>query len=142
MAKWINFKVSGGVTTGQGGTPAPQMDGDNLLLADSIVNVSVVATAAGAPDDGAIKATLNLSTGGGPTTATLLLATSALAATAPKDAVPSSTGYVNKVKDAIQKAITANPGGVKSTVSLPLDQDNQAKYDFSKTVYFRSFTVA
>ena len=63
MAKWINFNVVGGVTTGQGGTPAPQMDGDNLLLADSIVNVSVVVTAAGAPDDGAIKATLNLSTG-------------------------------------------------------------------------------
>ena len=63
MAKWINFNVVGGVTTGQGGTAAPQMDGDNLLLASSIVNVSVVETAAGAPDDGAVKATLNLSTG-------------------------------------------------------------------------------
>jgi len=143
MAKWINFKVVGGVTTGQGGTPAPDMDGENLLLADSIVNVSVVATAAGAPDDGAIKATLNLSTGGGPTTATLLVATSASAGASPNNNIPASAGYVNKVKAAIQRAITANPGGVKSTVSLPQDDaDSNAAYDFDKTVYFRSFTVA
>ena len=57
-------------------------------------------------------------------------------------AKPASAGYINKVKAAITRAITANPGGVKSTVSLPLDQDNQAKYDFSKTVYFKSFKIA
>ena len=143
MAKWINFKVVGGVTTGQGGTPAPQMDGDNLLLADSIVNVSVVVTAAGAPDDGAIKATLNLSTGGGPTTATMLVATSDKAGDAPKDKVPASANYVNKVKAAIQRAITANPGGVKASVSLPQDTaDATAAYSPTLKVYFRSFTVA
>ena len=60
MAKWINFNVVGGVTDGQGGTPAPQMDGDNLLLADSVCAVEVAATAAGAPDDGAIKNNTNI----------------------------------------------------------------------------------
>ena len=110
MANFINFPVVGGVTTGQGGTPAPAMDGDNLLLADSIVNVSVAVTAAGAPDDGAIKATLNLSTGGGPTTATMLVATSSSAGASPNNNVPASADYVNKVKAAIQRAMTANPG--------------------------------
>tara|TARA_R100001460_G_scaffold58720_1_gene98518 strand:+ start:689 stop:1120 length:432 start_codon:yes stop_codon:yes gene_type:complete len=143
MANFINFPVVGGVTTGQGGTPAPDMDGDNLLLADSIVNVSVVATAAGAPDDGAIKATLNLSTGGGPTTATMLVATSSSAGASPNNNVPASANYVNKVKAAIQRAMTANPGGVKASVSLPQDSaDASAKYDPALTVYFRSFTVA
>ena len=143
MAKWINFNVVGGVTTGQGGTPAPQMDGDNLLLADSIVNVSVVVTAAGAPDDGAIKATLNLSTGGGPTTATMLVATAAGAGASPNNNVPASANYVNKVKAAIQRAITANPGGVKASVSLPQDTaDATAAYNPALRVYFRSFTVA
>ena len=79
----------------------------------------------------------------GPTTATLLVATSATASASPNNNVPASAGYVNKVKAAIQRAITANPGGVKSTVSLPQDDaDNNAAYDFAKTVYFRSFTVA
>jgi len=143
MANWINFNVVGGVTTGQGGTPAPQMDGDNLLLAESIVSVSVVATAAGAPDDGAIKATLSLSTGGGPTTATMLVATSASAGDAPKDKVPASAGYINKVKTAIIRSMTANPGGVKSNCVLPQDQaDNTAPYDPALKVYWRSFTVA
>jgi hypothetical protein len=139
MANFINFPVVGGVTTGQGGTPAPAMDGDNLLLADSIVNVSVVATAAGAPDDGSIKATLNLSTGGGPTTATMLVATSPLSTAAPGANVPASADYVNKVKAAIQRAMTANPGGVKATASLPQDSASAtAKYDPALTVYFRS----
>ena len=144
MAKWINFPVVGGVTDGQGGTPAPQMDGDNLLLADSIVNVSVVVTAAGAPDDGAIKATLNLSTGGGPTTATMLVAVNAPnASQSPNNNVPASADYVNKLKAAIQRAITANPGGVKSTVTPPQDTASAtAKYDPALRVYFRSFTVA
>ncbi len=143
MANFINFPVVGGVTTGQGGTPAPTMDGDNLLLADSIVNVSVAVTAAGAPDDGAIKATLNLSTGGGPTTATMLVATSSSAGASPNNNVPASADYVNKVKAAIQRAMTANPGGVKASVSLPQDSaDASAKYDPALTVYFRSFTVA
>ena len=34
MAKFINFKVVGGVTNGSG-TQAPQQNGDNLILAKS-----------------------------------------------------------------------------------------------------------
>jgi|TARA_R100001463_G_C3479716_1_gene216819 hypothetical protein len=143
MAKWINFNVVGGVTTGQGGTAAPQMDGDNLLLASSIVNVSVVETAAGAPDDGAVKATLNLSTGGGPTTATMLVATAPGAGASPNNNVPVSANYVNKVKAAIQRAMTANPGGVKASATLPQDTASAtASYDPALKVYWRSFTVA
>jgi hypothetical protein len=144
MAKWINFNVVGGVTTGQGGTPAPWMDGDNLLLADTVTSVSVVETAAGAPDDGAIKATLDLSTGGGPTTATMLVAVDAkLPGQTPNNNVPASANYVNKVKTAINRALTANPGGVKSSVSLPQDTaDSTAAYDVDLVCSFRSFTVA
>jgi hypothetical protein len=144
MAKWINFNVVGGVTTGQGGTVAPWMDGDNLLLADTVTSVSVVESAAGAPDDGAILATLNLSTGGGPTTATMLVTVNAsLPGQSPNNNVPASADYVNKVKTAINRALTANPGGVKSSVSLPQDQaDNTAAYDPSLVCQFRSFTVA
>jgi hypothetical protein len=58
-------------------------------------------------------------------------------------AKPASANYVNKVKAAIIKAITGNPGGVKSTVSLPQDvADPNAKYDSTKRVYFKSFKVA
>ena len=142
MAQWINFNVVGGVTDGQGGTPAPQMDGDNLLLASSVASVGVVVTAAGAPDNGSIKATLQLSTGGGPTTATMLVSTSPLAATAPDTAIPVSANYVNRVKAAINRALTANPGGVKSSVTLPQDTaDATASYDPALRVYFRSFAI-
>ena len=39
-------------------------------------------------------------------------------------------------------ACTANPGGVKSTVSLPQDTVPKASYEQDKTVYFKSFKVA
>jgi len=143
MAKWINFNVLGGVTTGQGGTPAADMNGDNLLLAESVVSVSVVETAAGAPDDGAILATMQLSTGGGPTTCTALVATAKIVGASPNNNVPASADYVNKVKSAINRALTANPGGVKANCNLPQDQASAtAAYDPTLTVYWRSFTVA
>ena len=61
---------------------------------------------------------------------------------APDANVPASTGYINRFKKAINLAITANPGGVKSTVSLPQDTVPQGSYDQDKTVYFKSFVVA
>ena len=48
----------------------------------------------------------------------------------------------NKGAKAINDALTANPGGVKSTVSLPQDTVPQGSYDQDKTVYFKSFVVA
>ena len=134
MAKWINFHVTGGH---DGSTAVPAEDGDNLLLADTVTSIAVSS-----PSPGAVTAVLSLSTGGGPTTCTVLVGLNAGATNPGGAGSKPSAGYIDKLKQAINKAITANPGGVKSTVSLPLDQDNQAKYDFSKTVYFKSFKVA
>tara|TARA_R100000231_G_scaffold52267_1_gene44149 strand:+ start:3059 stop:3466 length:408 start_codon:yes stop_codon:yes gene_type:complete len=135
MAKWINFNVVGGVSDGAG-TLAPEIDGDNLLLADAIQNIAVPTPA---PGD-AITATLDLQDG---QTCTVICSTSPDAADAPSANVPASADYVNKVKAAINRAITANPGGVKSTCSLPQDTaDATAAYDPALRVYWRSFVVA
>ena len=47
-----------------------------------------------------------------------------------------------RVKEAINKAITANPGGVKSTAVLPQDSLVNAAYAFGNTLYFKSFSIA
>ena len=139
MANWINFNVVGGVTDGAGATPAPEMDGDNLVLAESIINVSVPTPGPGS----AIEAVLNLAGPAGATTCTLICSTSATATDAPDANVPASADYVNKVKAAIIRSMTANPGGVKSNCILPQDQaDNTAAYDPALKVYWRSFVVA
>ena len=134
MAKWINIPVVGGVTNAGGGTPANDQNGDNLILSSDIVTVKCTILGSGA-FQGEILLT-------GAKKVTVLIATdtsNAAGSNSPDNNAPASTGYINKFKEAINKAITANPGGVKSTVSLPQDQDNQAKYDFTKTVYFRHF---
>ena len=139
MANWINFNVTGGVTDGAGLTPAPEMDGDNLVLAESIVSVTVPTPAPGA----AIEAVLNLNGGVGASTCTVICATSPDATDAPDSNVPASADYVNKVKSAIIRSMTANPGGVKANCVLPQDQaDNTAAYDPDLRVYWRSFVVA
>ena len=148
MAKWINFPVVGGVTNGAGTALDTALDGDNLLLADTITSVKAEISAGGGTDSGAMIVTMTLSTGGGPTSATVVVATNSSTvvgppATSPDANVPSSTNYVNKLKEAVNKAITANPGGVKSTCSLPQDTASAtAAYDPTKKVYFRSFRTA
>jgi len=109
MANWINFNVVGGVVDG-GGAPAPQMDGDNLVLAESIISVQSSVSGGGA-----IEADLQLAGPTGATACKLVVATSSAAADAPDANVPASADYVNKVKGAIIRALTANPGGVKAT---------------------------
>lgn len=135
MAKWINFPVVGGMNA-DGSTLSPELDGDNLLLADSIISIACTVAAGGE-----MQAVLTLVDS---KTCTLLIGTSpaADAAGAPDANAPASTGYVNRFKKAINLAITANPGGVKSTVSLPQDTVPQGSYDQDKTVYFKSFKVA
>ena len=135
MAKWINIPVVGGMNA-DGSTLAPELDGDNLLLADSIISVACTIAAGGE-----MQAVLTLVD---TKTCTLLIGTSAgdTAAAAPDANLPASTGYINRFKKAINLAITANPGGVKSTVSLPQDTVPQGSYDQDKTVYFKSFVVA
>ena len=140
MAKWINFPVTNGFDdTGGGPVAAPATDGDNLVLADSIVSVTVATSGAGATLE--MEATLKLN---GPSGAQTLVIPVGTDATATYRAnAPASAGYINKLKEAINKAITANPGGVKSTVSLPQDNaDNTAAYDFAKTVYIKGFILS
>ena len=138
MAKWINFPVTNGFNDANPPVEAAGTNGDNLVLADSIVSVTVATTGTGATLE--MEATLKLD---GPTGAQTLVIPVGTDATATYRAnAPSSAGYINKLKDAISRAITANPGGVKSTVSLPLDQANDAAYDFSKTVYIKGFILS
>ena len=73
----------------------------------------------------------------------LVVATSSAAADAPDANVPASADYVNKVKGAIIRALTANPGGVKANCVLPQDQaDPTASYDPTLKVFWRSFTIS
>jgi len=138
MAKWINFPVTGGFNNANPPVSAPASDGDNLVLADSIVSVTVATSGTGATLE--MAATLKLDGPSGAQTLEIPVGTSASGTY--RAAAPSSAGYINKVKEAINKAITANPGGVKSTVSLPQDVAGAtAKYDQSKTVYIKGFIL-
>ena len=133
MAKWINIHVTG-ATDDSGAQPA--QEGDNLVLADDIKAVTTSATAGG----GSAMAVILTLDG---KTATCLVGTGASASQNPGNNVPASAGYIVKLKEAVNRAITANPGGVKSTVSLPQDSaDNTAAYDFAKSVYFKSFAIS
>jgi hypothetical protein len=137
MANWINFNVVGGVEDGAG-APAPQMDGDNLVLAESIISVQAVVSGGGA-----IEADLQLAGPTGATACKLVVATSPATADAPDANVPASADYVNKVKGAIIRSLTANPGGVKTNCELPQDQaDPTAPYDPTLKVFWRSFTIS
>ena len=139
MAKWINFNVVGGVSNGAGAL-APQMDGDNLVLAENVLTVA--AQSGPAPGD-PMTAQLTLAGPAGAQLVSLILATSPDAGDAPEDNVPASDDYLNKVKAAINRALTANPGGVKSNCTLPQDNDDAtAAYDPALRVYWRSFVVS
>lgn len=139
MAKWINFPVTNGFDGASPPVSDPTMDGDNLVLASSIVSVTAATTGGGGTLE--MEATLKLD---GPTGAqTLVIPVGTNASLTYRANAPASTGYVNKLKEAINKAITANPGGVKSTVSLPQDvADASAKYDPTKKVYIKGFILS
>ena len=53
-----------------------------------------------------------------------------------------SAAYNVLLKAAIIKAIGANPGGVISTIVLPLAQASNAQYNFANTVYFKDFAIS
>ena len=137
MAKWINFPVTGGFNNAAPPVADATVDGDNLLLADSIVSVAVGTTGAGATLQ--MQATLSLNGIAGVSQCVIGIGTS-----------PSATCRANapavvtavRVKEAVNKAITANPGGVKSTAVLPQDSLPQAAYAFGNTLYFKSFVIS
>ena len=137
MAKWINFPVTGGFNNAAPPVADATVDGDNLLLAESIVSVAVGSTGAGATLQ--MQATLSLNGIAGVSQCVIGIGTSS---TATYRANAPAVVTASRVKEAINKAITANPGGVKSTAVLPQDSAVNAAYAFGNTLYFKSFVIS
>ena len=117
MAKFINFNIVGGYNLATGAADA-SLDGDNLVAVDSIVNVK-----AEAGSGGEYNVVLQLNGLAGATSCRVTCSTEA-AANDPTGAIPTATNYLALMKKAVNRAITANPGGVKASVILPLDSDD------------------
>tara|TARA_R110000764_G_scaffold123736_1_gene211226 strand:+ start:196 stop:639 length:444 start_codon:yes stop_codon:yes gene_type:complete len=147
MANYLNFPVTNGFVGG--GAAAPQLDGDNLILVGSVASFSI-ATANAGTGTSQTDITLNIAgTSAGADTVVVTVATAA-GAVDPQGSAPfigtndaaGSAAYNVVLKAAIIKAIAANPGGVISTVVLPLAQASSAQYNFANTVYFKDFVVS
>lgn len=135
MAKFINFKVTNGFALGPN-APAPQLDGDNLVNADNILTVKAVAGGPGPSPE--YQVVLEL-TGGNTVTATVSTDADAVTPVNPS----SGAGYLALMKKAVNRAITANPGGVKASVLLPQDSlDPNAEYDQALRVYWKDFEIS
>ena len=137
MAKWINFPVTGGFNNAAPPVADATVDVDNLSLAESIVSVAVGLTGAGATLQ--MQATLSLNGIAGVSQCVIGIGTSS---TATYRANAPAVVTAARVKEAINKAITANPGGVKSTAVLPQDSAVNAAYAFGNTLYFKSFVIS
>ena len=136
MAKFINFNIVGGYDQ-VAGAPDSSLDGDNLVAVDSIVNVK--AEAAGG---GEYNVVLQLNGLAGATSCTVTCGTTA-EADDPASNIPTATDYLALMKKAVNRAITANPGGVKASVILPLDSDDpNLKYDQTLRVYWKDIVIA
>ena len=133
MAKFINFNIVGGYDVA-GAAADASLDGDNLVLVDSILNVKAEAGLGGE-----YNVVLQL-TGG--LSCRVTCSTDA-DAVAPSGAVPTASNYLAFMKKAVNRAITANPGGIKASVILPLDSDDpNAKYDPALRVYWKDILIS
>ena len=133
MAKFINFNIVGGYDLA-GAAPDPSLDGDNLVLVDSILNVKAEAGLGGE-----YNVVLQL-TGG--LSCRVTCSTDA-DATDPAANIPTASNYLAFMKKAVNRAITANPGGVKASVILPIDSDDpNAKYDQTLRVYWKDILIS
>ena len=133
MAKFINFNIVGGYDLATGAADA-SLDGDNLVAVDGILSVKAEAGAGGE-----YNVVLQL-TGG--LSCRVTCSTDA-AATAPGAAIPTASNYLAFMKKAVNRAITANPGGVKASVILPLDSDDpNTKYDPALRVYWKDILIS
>ena len=133
MAKFINFNIVGGYDLAAAAADA-SLDGDNLVAVDGILNVKAEAGLGGE-----YNVVLQL-TGG--LSCRVTCSTDA-AATAPGAAIPTASDYLAFMKKAVNRAITANPGGVKASVILPLDSDDpNAKYDPALRVYWKDILIS
>ena len=136
MAKFINFNIVGGYDL-VAAAADPSLDGDNLVAVDSIVNVKAEAGAGGE-----YNVVLQLDGLAGATSCRVTCSTDA-AATAPASNIPTATTYLAQMKKAVNRAITANPGGVKASVILPIDSDDpNAKYDQTLRVYWKDILIS
>ena len=133
MAKFINFKIVGGYDVATGAADS-SLDGDNLVNVENILNVKAEAGLGGE-----YNVVMQL-TGG--LSCRVTCATTA-DATAPAASIPTATNYLAFMKKAVNRAITANPGGVKASVILPLDSDDpNAKYDPALRVYWKDILIS
>ncbi len=133
MAKFINFNIVGGYDVA-GAAADASLDGDNLVLVDSILNVKAEAGLGGE-----YNVVLQL-TGG--LSCRVTCSTDA-DAVAPAGAIPTASNYLALMKKAVNRAITANPGGVKASVILPIDSDDpNAKYDQTLRVYWKDILIS
>ena len=133
MAKFINFNIVGGYDVATGAADA-SLDGDNLVAVDGILNVKAEAGLGGE-----YNVVLQL-TGG--LSCRVTCSTDA-DAVAPAGAIPTATNYLAFMKKAVNRAITANPGGVKASVILPQDSDDpNIKYDESLRVYWKDILIS
>ena len=140
MARFINFPVTGGFTNANPPVATPSMDGDNLLLAESIVSVAVTTTQPGNAATARTTVAIQLNGIAGSSLCTITVGSSSTldqTGTAQPSVVTAA-----RIKDAINKAITANPGGVKSTAVLPQDSAVNAPYTFGNILYFKTFVVS
>ena len=146
MAQFINFPVTGAFVGG--GAAAPQMEGDNLIPNGKIASVTVATSAGGlctismnidTPTAGADLITIEVSTGSAVADPTGL---------APFVGAANAAGwaaYNSRMKDAVIRAMTSNPGGAKSTVGVPQGGATAAAlvtYVQANSCFFKSFTVA
>ncbi len=137
MAKFINFNIVGGYDVA-GAAADPSLDGDNLVAVDSIVNVKAEAGLGGE-----YNVVLQLNGLAGATSCRVTCGTGAAGTDAPGANVPTATNYLALMKKAVNRAITANPGGVKASVILPLDSDDpNIKYDETLRVYWKDILIS
>jgi len=132
MAKFINFNIVGGYDLAAAGADS-SLDGDNLVNVDNILNVKAEAGAGGE-----YNVVLQL-TGGLSCRVTCSIDADAVAPVNPT----VGADYLPLMKKAVNRAITANPGGVKASVLLPQDSlDPNAHYDQALRVYWKDILIS
>jgi len=145
MAQFINFPVTGAFVGG--GAAAPQMEGDNLVPIGKISSVTVATTAGGLS-----TISLRMDSSAGSTLITIEVSINSTVVTptgnAPFVGAANAAGwaaYNSRMKDAVIRAMTSNPGGAKSTVGVPQGGATAAAlvtYVQANSCFFKSFTVA
>ena len=116
MAKFINFHQVN-INAGQPFGP----DYDVLINVDDIAKIA--ATGATGQNAKTLIVSFKQSAKGTPDATNPKTVTFAVHADNDATTNPTHTrGNANTIYDAVLRALTANPGGVKSTVSLPKDQ--------------------